>query len=171
MHAFSKAPLLHGRYPLPRYYGPLRHPLGRLRLWIPAPRWLFASQEGFPGSSADLSTRAAPNHPGRPGECLPVTSPPVSGFIPVGGLATSIFLSRPNRVHLRCGSRVRPYPVRQIDFSTPRWLGYMSEQAIYMVNSFQFTRSARLILAYRPSGTGPSAWAQLSRNQLSELSW
>jgi hypothetical protein len=35
-------------------------------------------------------------------------------------------------------------------FSIPRSLGYMSEQAIYMVNSFQFTRSARLILAYRP---------------------
>jgi hypothetical protein len=30
----------------------------------------------------------------------------------------------------------------------------MSEQAIYMVNSFQFTRSARLILAYRPLGSG-----------------
>jgi hypothetical protein len=28
----------------------------------------------------------------------------------------------------------------------------MSEQAIYMVNSFQFTRSARLILAHRPQG-------------------
>ena len=26
----------------------------------------------------------------------------------VGGLATFVFLTRPNRVHLRCGSRVRP---------------------------------------------------------------
>ena len=78
------------------------------RLWIPVARWLCATQEGFPGSSADLSTRAAPIHPGRPGECLPVASPPVSGFILVGGLATFVFLSRPNRVHLRCGSRVRP---------------------------------------------------------------
>jgi len=40
--------------------------------------------------------------------------------------------------------------LRQIDCSIPRLLGYMSEQAIYMVNSFQFTRSARLIPAYRP---------------------
>ena len=32
---------------------------------------------------------------------------------------------------------------RQIDFSIPRLLGYMSEQAIYMVNSFQFTRSSQ----------------------------
>ena len=36
--------------------------------------------------------------------------------------------------------------LRQMGFSIPRLLGYMSEQAIYMVNSFQFTRSARLSL-------------------------
>ena len=40
--------------------------------------------------------------------------------------------------------------LRQIDFSIPRLLGYMSEQAIYMVNSFQFTRSAR----FKVSGGG-----------------
>jgi hypothetical protein len=40
--------------------------------------------------------------------------------------------------------------LRQMGFSIPRLLGYMFEQAIYMVNSFQFTRSTRLILAYRP---------------------
>ena len=107
---FSVRPLgSTGVTPLLRYYGPLRHPLGHSRLCIPAACWLCASQEGFPGSSADLSTRAAPNHPGRPGGCLPVASPPVSGFILVGGLATFVFLSRPNRVHLRCGSRVHPY--------------------------------------------------------------
>jgi hypothetical protein len=44
--------------------------------------------------------------------------------------------------------------LRQMGYSIPRLLGYMSEQAIYMVNSFQFTRSARLILAYRPLGSG-----------------
>ena len=97
-----------GVTPLLRYYGPLRHPLGHSRLCIPATRWLCASQEGLPGSSTDLSTRAAPNRPGRPAGCLPVASPPVSGFILVGGLATFVFLSRPNRVHLRYGSRVCP---------------------------------------------------------------
>jgi hypothetical protein len=35
----------------------------------------------------------------------------------------------------------------------PRLLGYLSEQAIYMVNSVQLTRSARPSLAYRPSGS------------------
>ena len=43
-----------------------------------------------------------------------------------------------------------------MDCSIPRLLGYMYEQAIYMVNSFQFTRSARLILAHRPLGSGGS---------------
>ena len=33
-----------------------------------------------------------------------------------------------------------------------------AEQAIYMVNSFQFTRSARLILAYRPSGSACNSY-------------
>ena len=82
---------------------------------------------------------------------MPIGSPLMTGFIPVGGLATFRFLTRPNRVHLRCGSRVCPYQ------GFTRWiarilcsLGYMYEQAIYMVNTFQFTRSARLILAHRP---------------------
>src|ERR1017187_10317486 len=47
-----------------------------------------------------------------------------------------------------------PIPMlRQMGCSIPRLLGYMSEQAIYIVNSFQFRRSAKLILAYRPSGS------------------
>ena len=84
---------------------------------------------------------------------MPVASPLVSGFILVGGLATFDFLTRPNRVYLHCGSRVRPYQgFAKMNYSTPRLLGYMSEQAIYMVNSFQFTRSARLVLAHRPEG-------------------
>jgi hypothetical protein len=75
--------------PLPRYYEPLRHPLGRSRLLIPASRWLFTTQEGFPGSSTDLSSRAAPNHPGDPDRCLLVSSRPMAGFILFGGLARS----------------------------------------------------------------------------------
>jgi hypothetical protein len=75
----------------------------------------------------------------------------LSGFILVGGLATFVFLSRPNRVHLRYGSRVRltspPAPLLGLALIRLR-----AEQAIYTVNSFQFTRSARLILAYPTSG-------------------
>jgi hypothetical protein len=32
-----------------------------------------SSRQGVPGSSAALSTRAVPNHPGRSRECLPVS--------------------------------------------------------------------------------------------------
>src|ERR1035438_2229453 len=98
--------------------------------------------------------RAAPNHPGRPSGSLPVASPPVSGFILVGGLAPSVFLSRPNRVYfilrLACFAHTNASPDELLH---PALAGYMFEQAIYMVNSFEFTRSARLILAYRPSGS------------------
>jgi hypothetical protein len=76
---------------------------------------------------------------------------PPNGLVAAAAVATSVFLSRPNRVHLHCGSRVCPYQgFAKTDYSIPRLLGYMSEQAIYMVNSFQFPRSARLILAHRP---------------------
>jgi len=79
--------------------------------WFPHPVGWAASPTltGFPGSSTDLSTRAALNHPGRSSRCLPVASLLVSGFILVGGLATFDFLTRPNQVYLHCGSRVRPY--------------------------------------------------------------
>ena len=97
---------------------------------FPPARWSLSLPpwQGLPGSSADLSTRAVPNHPGRPSGCLPVASPPVSGFILVGGLATFVFLTRPNRVHLRYGSRVRLPRLRQLDYSIPRSLGYMSNR-------------------------------------------
>src|SRR5471032_3076589 len=108
--------------------------------------------QGLPGFSTDLSTRAVPNHPGRSAGCNYLL-PSVSGFTLVGRLAIPSSLTRPNRVHLPYSSRVRrhrsPAPLLE---PTPLWLHV--EQAIYMVNSFQFTRSARLILAYRPSGSG-----------------
>jgi hypothetical protein len=62
------------------------------RLLIPLGRWgshRLPALPGLPGSSADLSLRAVPNHPGRSGECLLIASPPVSGFILFGRLATS----------------------------------------------------------------------------------
>src|SRR2546429_348974 len=49
----------------------------------------FPALPGLPGSSTDLFLRAVPNHPGRSGQCLLIASPPVSGFILFGGLATS----------------------------------------------------------------------------------
>ena len=49
----------------------------------------FPALPGLPGSSTDLSLRAVPNHPGRSGGSLLIASPPVSGFIILGRLATS----------------------------------------------------------------------------------
>jgi len=47
----------------------------------------------------------------------------LSGFTLVGRLATFVFLSRPNRVHLHYGSRVR-LPTRQLHYRSPRSFGY-----------------------------------------------
>ena len=60
----------------------------------------------------------------------------------------SISVTRPNRVRLRYGSQVCFPGFRQTDYSAPLRFSYMYERAIYMVNSFQFTRSARLILVF-----------------------
>jgi hypothetical protein len=154
MHVFSKAPLLHGRYPASSLVWASPTPFRAAAPVMSFRRTLVAfapTLKDLPGSSTDLSTRAAPNHPGRPGRCLPVASPPVSGFILVGGLTTFHFPNEAESGSLALRLACSPIPrSRQIDFSIPRLLGYMSEQAIYMVNSFQFTRSTRLILAYRP---------------------
>ena len=112
-----------------------------------------SARQGLPGSSADLSTRAVPNHPGRSDGCIRLLLRHRSCLASSksGGLATFVFLSRPNRVHLRYGSRVRlasqPAPLLEL---APAWLRV--EQAIYTMNSFQFIRSTRLILAYPTSG-------------------
>jgi len=112
-----------------------------------------STRQGLPGSSADLFTRAVPNHPGRSASLhMPVASRSVClASSKSGGLATFVFLSRPNRVHLRYGSRVRltspPAPLLELALTRLR-----AEQAIYTVNSFHFTRSTRLILAYPTNG-------------------
>jgi|SRR5208283_635190 len=64
-----------------------------------------------------------------------------------GGLATFPCRTGPNRVRLRCGLRARPCkasPEGLLPFALARLL---VERVIYKVNSFQFTRSTRLVLA------------------------
>jgi hypothetical protein len=73
----------------------------------------------------------------------------VTGFIIFGRLATFYALTRPNRVRLRYGSQVCLPGFRQTDYSASLQFSYTYERAFYMVNSFQFTRSARLGLVYR----------------------
>src|SRR5262245_50347374 len=102
---------------------------------------LASTRQGLPGSSTDLSPRAVPYHPGRPAACSPVASPAVADFILVGGLVPFVFLSRPNQVHLRYGSRVR-LPSSPASLLRLALVRLHVEQAIYMVNTSQFTRSA-----------------------------
>jgi hypothetical protein len=109
----------------------------------------FPALPGLPGSSTVLFLRAVPNHPGRSDECLLIASPPISGFILSGGLATFTGVTRPNRVRLRYGSQVCFPGFRQPVYADSLRFRYMHERAIYMVNSFQFTRSARLSLVYQ----------------------
>jgi len=57
-------------------------------------------------------------------------------------------VTRPNRVRLRYGSQVCLPGFHQTDCSASLQFSYMHERAIYMVNSSQFTRSARLSLVH-----------------------
>jgi hypothetical protein len=73
------------------------------------------------------SCALVPNHPGRSDECLLIASSPVSGFIILGRLATSISVTRPNRVRLRYGSQVCFPGFHQMDCSIPLRFSYMHE--------------------------------------------
>ena len=65
-----------------------------------------------------------------------------------GGLATSTSVTRPNRVRLRYGSQVCFPGFHQPDCSDSLRFRYVYERAIYTMDSFQSTRSARLSLVY-----------------------
>jgi len=99
-----------GITPLPRYYGPLRLPTGPpRRLCLPTARWLLSPPPGRASQAPRLICPRAlsPTTPEGPlAACACCFTTGLSGFILVGGLATFVFLSRPNRVHLRYGSRV-----------------------------------------------------------------
>ncbi len=87
----------------------------------------FPALPGLPGSSTDLFLRAVPNHPERSDECLLIASPPITGFIILGRLATSTSVTRPNQVHLRYGSQVCFPGFRQTDYAASLRFSYMYE--------------------------------------------
>jgi hypothetical protein len=61
----------------------------------------------LPGSSTDLSPRAVLNQPGEPEGCLRPCFTPSSRLRQVWKLTALVAITRPNRVRLRYGSRVR----------------------------------------------------------------
>src|ERR1019366_8603007 len=153
-NASSEAPWLHGRYPassllwasptpgqgrslgyvFPRAVG------GRLPFPRPAgsPRFLDCS----------IPARLSPTTPEGPASACSLLPRRCQASSTSGGLATSSSVTRPNRVRLRYGSQVCFPGFHQPDYSDSLRFRYMHERAIYMVNSFQFTRSARLSLVY-----------------------
>ena len=93
---------------------------------------LLATPLDLPGSSADLSTRAVPNHPGRPSECICLLLPRwyCPGFILLGGLATFSLLTRPNRVHFTLRLTCSLPKSRRLHYWNPRSVRLHIEQAI-----------------------------------------
>jgi hypothetical protein len=80
---------------------------------------------------------------------MPVSSPPVTGFLISGSLATPISVTRPNRVSLALRLACLPREASP-DGLLRRTLAWLpAERAIVRVSSFQLTRSARLGLAHQ----------------------
>ena len=142
------APSLHGRYPLPRYYG------------LSDARKIAA---GLPGSSADLSPRAAPNHPGESNGSFPLSSPSVAGFIQIRQTGHSHWRNEAESGLLSLRLMGSPYKASSTRI-TPRQrsLGYFDERVISKISSFQLTRSARLRLAHRITRIGKQMMVPLS---------
>jgi hypothetical protein len=109
-----------------RYFGLLRHPLG----FRPSTEWLSHPRAGFPGSSADLSTRAVPFHPG----CLVIAL--ARCFITSGRLPLSRQVGRQRipleaatlRVRFRYSSRFCFPRLQPTDFAVSCSGRYMSNE-------------------------------------------
>lgn len=131
-----------------RYYGPLRLPCGTaFRLCLPfdvlplngSPRFLDCS---FDARRPLTPRRAQPL-------LMLVSSRLALGFTICGRLAALTCLSRPVRVRFRYGLRLCPSRLRQVRLLCPTLVGLPVLRATHKVNSFQFTRTARLFLAHR----------------------
>ena len=145
-----------GITPLPSYYEPLRLPAAPpRRLWLRAGPWVPPKPPGLPGSSVNLSARAVSNHPARPAGCnCPLLRQRYQASTYLEAWPPGISVSRPNRVCLRYGSRLRLRRLRRTGRPGRRSLGYMCERAIHMVDSFHSTRLTRLGLAHRMNADG-----------------
>ena len=130
--------------------GPADSRYRRLRLFIPASRWVPPATPGLPGSSTCLSARAPPKPPRAARRVLtPVASPPVTGFTFFGRMSTAIKRNEAESGSLHWGSRLRLLswlhrlmPVREVPGRTDPLLpgGYPRGRGRgYMLNG-QFAR-------------------------------
>ena len=160
-NVFSKAPWLHGRYPASQLLWASPTPGQAVPLVIDSLGTLVRFPSPPAGSPRFLDCSFPARCPQPPRKArrvlLLVTSSPMAGFSISGRLAAFNSVTRPNRVCHHCGSQVCLTGFHQTDYSGPLRFDYMYGRAIYMVNSFQLTRSARLILVFH---------SHLTRSQL-----
>ena len=135
-------------------------------LWIPSGRWTVArppcrvSQVPRPIFPRALSPSTPEGPASAPARCFPA-GVRLHPLRKTGHL--QLIITRPNRVHFRYGSQVRIPGFHQTDHSIPLRFRYTYERATYMVNSFQFTRSARLTLVCRSVSEGVCAAQSVMR--------
>jgi hypothetical protein len=158
----APAPSLHGRYPLPRYYEPVRLPTaadGTVMSSHTASGPSLGPCNVGPPRFLDRSVPTRrPLTPRRARRVLaPVASASVAGFITFGSLATldEVHEADSGSLALRlAGSLPEASPARSLRPSPARSLrptlgSLPAERAIRRITSFQMTRSARLRLAHR----------------------
>ncbi len=141
--------------PLPRFYATMGLSDSRLeprpRLLIPASACRLARHPDGSPKFPDCSFRA---------RCLlsPRRVPPVLSIIPsrrmlasphLAGWPLSFCVTRPNRVRLRCGSRVRLPRLRRRDYSRSPLGRLPVQRSIHRADSFHSARTAELCLAHR----------------------
>jgi len=137
----------------------------------PAPGYLFpvavGAPVGLPGSSTDLSTRAAPSHPEQPGDCLyPLLHRRFQASSSSADWPLLTCVTRPIRVRFyNCGSRVRLTRLRQQNYSRPRLLGYLSNGQLTRYPPFRILD--RPGLSWRSEGTKDTKGSDRKYSELS----
>ena len=143
-----------GVTPFPHYCGPLRLParadplvMHSLGSWSPVTLSPPCRISQVPRLIYPCAL--SPTTPEGPASACSLLPRRYQASSPLADWPPSLSVTRPKRVRLRYGSQVCFPGFHQTDCSASLRFSYMHERAIYMVNSFQFTRSARLSLVYQ----------------------
>ena len=163
------APSLHGRYPLPRYYEPVRLPAAAARrLCLSAERWTRrpSARAGSPRFLGRSFPTRCPQPPRKAWRLLsPVASPSVAGFISFGRLATFNVRNEAESGSLALRLAGLP-PEASPDGLLRRTLGWLSvERATDRVTSFHVTRTTRLCLALQSTPRTPRHFLHGGRDE------